>query len=417
MEIKALNTLKKGDIITDDNTFEKFLPIDENGREINIYKLSDVQVAKDTLFYPNTVIFSNHDKIFYNPIEERIMSLDSLKQEKKNLKLNNGLYIEKRPVFFFNYNTDNYYHFIYDTLPYLISYNILKNRIKGLKLLMNYPNSQSKDFYNFNYEFLELLGINKDDIIIINDCTYYSELYISSSYTHGVDSNTPPRNEIYTLYKVLFENVKKHYIGSDVFNKKLYISRRTWLHNDFSNIGTNYTTRRRMRNEEEVVNYLVNKGYSEIFTEKLTTIEKIWLFGNATHIVGAIGGGICNVLFSKAECQLIALVSPTFLDVNKRFIHSLNKVDLRLFGDVKHVEDGEYKKYMRVKYDNIIGEIIEIKNDQITIKYTKEKVAGWNNQMSYHQITVNKNECVALDKGLNSEWELNLNHLSNLISI
>ena len=36
------------------------------------------------------------------------------------------------PLFLFIYNTDNYFHFLYDSLPYLISYLHIKNDIPEL---------------------------------------------------------------------------------------------------------------------------------------------------------------------------------------------------------------------------------------------------------------------------------------------
>ena len=38
--------------------------------------------------------------------------------------------------------------------------------------------------------------------------------------------------------------------------KNIYISRRTWLNSDKSNIGTDYTSRRKMINENELVEQL-----------------------------------------------------------------------------------------------------------------------------------------------------------------
>ena len=68
------------------------------------------------------------------------------------------------PVFYFVYNTDNYYHFIYDTLPYLITFNHLRSNIPNLKLLMNYPNKSMDNFYLFVKEFLEILDITTEFI-------------------------------------------------------------------------------------------------------------------------------------------------------------------------------------------------------------------------------------------------------------
>jgi capsular polysaccharide biosynthesis protein len=210
---------------------------------------------------------------------------------------------------------------------------------------------------------------------------------------------------------MMVNSVRNKYVKNTP--KKIYISRRTWIHNDYSNIGTNYTTKRKLKNEDELVEYLCKKGYTEVFTENMSTIDKILLFSNASHVIGAIGGGIANVLFSNENTELIALVSPTFLDINKRFIYSLNKVRMTIFDDTCHYESDKYKKYMRVKYNNIIGEIDEINGDNLIISYTDGSNTGWNNQYKYDNITINKNDVILLDNGLNSEWIVN--NIENII--
>jgi hypothetical protein len=66
---------------------------------------------------------------------------------------------------------------------------------------------------------------------------------------------------------------------------------------------------------------------------------------------------------------------------------------------------------MRVKYGNIIGEIEDINNNELLINYTDINVAGWNNQNQYKTISINQKFCEKLDKGLNSEWILDLNSI------
>lgn len=386
----------------------------ENGREINIYKLTDIKLVGQNLFYPNCFLNKSNDVI--NPTNEKIMSLEGVTT--KIISYDNTVTdsVVTTPVFYFIYNTDNYYHFIYDTLPYLISYNFLKKEIPNIKLLMNYPNEGRNSFYPFVLEFLELLGIGDKDIVMVDNKTMYNQVFISSSYTHGIDSNLPPRKEIYELYTELALDVK---YSSEHINtpKKIYISRRSWKHNNFSNIGTNYTTRRKMTNEDELVGLLESEGYVEVFTENMTTKEKIVMFANAEVVIGAIGGGLCNVLFSNPTTKVIPLISPTFLDVNKRFIYSFSKVNVKYFTDTNHTSNDTFKKYMRVKSNDLVGEIIEVLDDYIVINYSKNFVAGWNSQVMFETQKLEKKECTLLDCGLNSEWVLNINsfkeHLLN----
>jgi len=394
--------------------YKKLYESDTNGREINVYRFQNSSITGINLYYPNVLLCNNENLIL--PVLERTMSL---KMGTIYEKMNMTYEYEKKdilshchtPVFFFIYNTDNYFHFVYDTLPYLISYFEIKKDIPELKLLMNYPNDQKHSFYPFVLEFLEIVGISQDDILLVNSHTCHKEIYVSTSYTHDFDSNVNPRKEIYGFYQRIVELVKK-----DLFYetpRKIYVSRRTWLHNDFSNIGTNYTTRRRLINEDELVEKLVADGYQEVFTETLTTIDKILYFSNATHVVGAIGGGIANVLFSPTSTKLQAIVSPTFLEVNSRFRYCLEGVDVHYNYNTDHIEDGEYKKYMRVKTKDgkIVGEIEEIRDNRLFVSYTDGSNTGWNAQNKFKQIELDRGDVEKLDNGLNSPWRLELSSI------
>lgn len=266
-----------------------------------------------------------------------------------------------------------------------------------------------KKDYPFVTEMLELIGINDTDIEILNSNCEYENIFVSTSYTHDFDSNLPPRKEIYNFYQQIARNVLNVY--KKPTPKNIYISRRTHLHNDFSNIGTNYTQRRKLMNEDELVDKLILDGYVEVFTERLSTIEKIAYFVNATHVVGCIGGGIANVLFSKPTTQLRAIISPTFLEVNKRFKYSLDCVEVFYDYNTHHTESNKFKTYMRVKhkYNDILGEIIEVKDNSVVLQYTDGSNTGWNSNNTYKTIEIKLDEIISLDNGLNSPFVYNIN--------
>jgi capsular polysaccharide biosynthesis protein len=390
--------------------FVKNVYPEENLREINLYKYNNCILTGINIYYPNVLIYENNNNLIL-PVIEKTMSLKmSSIYEVNNMEYelqvtSNMLNKIDNPVFFFIYNTDNYFHFLYDSLPYLISFLQLKESLNNLKLLVQYPNQQKLAFYPFVTEFLNILGINENDIVLANDSTIYKEIYISNSYTHDTDSNLPPRKEIYDFYQKIVKIVKSK---NDIkyTPTKIYVSRRSWLHNNFSNIGTNYTTRRKCVNENELVEKLQKEGFIELFTENLTTIEKILYFSKATHVVGAIGGGISNVLFSPNNTKLEVIVSPTFLDVNLRFKYSLDCVNVYYNYNTEHYEKTDFKTFMRVKTkDNrIIGEIDKLYDNKLLVSYTNEFNVGWNFENKYEKIELNLNEVEKIDNGLNSPW-------------
>jgi hypothetical protein len=413
MEIKEITEVDIVDSFEDRNTKILFLEKDENGREITITKLHSVNFVGDNLFYPNVLAFSGVDGCLYNPIREKTMSLKTIEVSNNiSITIPKTKLVCVNPVFYFIYNTDNYFHFVYDTLPYLISFKEIKKKIPKIKLLMNYANSQMFSFYKFVLEFLDLFGVNKEDILLVDGETSYSSVFISNSFTHDFDSNLPPRKEVYELFQKLVNTHKSSFTNTKP--KKIYISRRSWIHNDFSNIGTNYTTRRKLENEDGLVNLLKLKGFEEVFTENMSTIEKLDLFSNAEMVVGCIGGGLCNVLFSPKETKLITIASPIFLDINNRFKYCLDQTNNTYFTDTKHTENSYFKKYMRINCPSrkIVGEITSVNENTIDVSYTEEKVSGWNAQNEFKTITLDKNICFKLDDGLNSSWFMNLESFS-----
>jgi hypothetical protein len=179
MELKNINNISTSEII-----FES----DNNNRIIKSYVLEDCQFDENKLFYPEVLVYSHKENNLYNQINERILSLEKLTIKKEvdfNLKKSSS--IESSSVFYFIYNTENYYHFIYDTLPYLITFNFLKKKIPSLKLLVNYPNQQTNHLYKFVIELLEIIGVKKNEILFVNNEKIYKKLYYVFPYIININ--------------------------------------------------------------------------------------------------------------------------------------------------------------------------------------------------------------------------------------
>ena len=409
-----------------------FKNADETERNISYSIFNDIILIGRNNYYPNILLYNSNIKLLISPYDEKIMSLnkDSFYDDNKYeiLDINNdNKIIIIEPVFFFIYNFDNYYHFIYDTLPYLYVYLELKKTINNLKLLVNYPNKNMNTFYKFNIEFLCKI-INLNDLIIHNINNIYNIIYVSSSLTHGGFSNNPPRKEIYEIYNIIKNNINYDNINNKYKNlKKIYISRRTWINKDTTNIGTNYTTRRKMINEDTLVNTLVsNYDFNEIFCENLTTDEKIYIFLNADIICGSIGGGMANLLFSNLNTQSIIINTPYFLEINYRFKYSMENTNYKYFNDVNtyFFNNNKISLYCRCKiitekynklYYNKIGEITNIIDNKYYINLSNNDIAGFNNLDDFNNIIFNFDEFILLDNGLNSPYIININKLLEFI--
>jgi len=376
-----------------------------NTAEVFAVQFNNIQFTKPGGFFPDVTLLSIDSGNLYNPIEEIVMSLRKATPKRDVLSSMKPTVKVECPLFYFIYNTENYYHFLYDTLPYLIIATKLKASIPDLKLLVNYPNPQMQHFFKFFEELTELTGFKKEDWVLMDHSASYSTLFVGCSLTHGPSDNAPPHPLVLPFLRKI-KDPPRNATGT----AKIYISRRDSVTRDRSNIGTDYTTRRKMENEDELVKLLESFGFTEVFTELLSSEEKIALFQEAEIVVGAIGGGLANVVFSPPSTRLLCIVSPTFLDVNARFLHAFSGVKHRLFMETHHVEPGPLRLYTRVCCvdDGIVGEIISYSNDFVTIAYSDTPIAGWNATTRYKTRQLRRDQCKALDDGLNSPWKVDL---------
>jgi hypothetical protein len=188
--------------------------------------------------------------------------------------------------------------------------------------------------------------------------------------------------EAYNIWNKMSSKIEK-----GEYPTKIYISRRTHILNNTSNIGTNYTTRRRCINEDDVVSLMKSYGYVEVFCESMTMTEKITMFRKATHVAGFIGGGMSNLIFSPQTTNTICIITPYFLDINMRFKFSMYHTNIE-YADATILAPykGEYPLYIRVKINDInspyyekIGEIdsyIEDTKYNLILEYYPYKNLG-----------------------------------------
>ncbi len=435
-----------------------------NDRLNQFHLFKNVLLHKPT--FPNTLFETHDDQTIINPYDEKVMSFGDSVSSIRTFNISSSLlslsslpslsststHIEKTPVYFFIYNFTNYFHFLYDTLPYLYGYFFIKEfYYPDLKLLIANPETQT--IYKFISDTFELLNISKDDFIsipsdpTIQSNTVYETLFVSTSLTYGQSSdktsvaNNKYSDEASIIWKLLIKNAKVKelnmfaercsslhtltslkYVSKDSnkYPKRFYVSRRSYIHGDTSNMGTNYTTRRKCINEDEVVEYLESQNIREVFCECYSMEEKILLFSNAELVVGFVGGGMCNLLFSPASTQTICLDTPSFSSINKRFLHSIYHTQYEFYDTVCSLAPHklEIPLFVRVimKDSNKIGEIESYTDDdQYLVKLSNNDVAGFALDKEFPTIKVGRSMFETLDNGLNSPFECNLTILKSIL--
>ena len=301
-------------------------------RDIKVGYFKDCVIEGINTHYPQPLIKSNNELLL--PTIERFMSLDrgTIYEETMqwDCKNTNVTKVEKTPVFYFVYNCANYFHWIYDTVPYLYSFFELKKKTDNLKILINTPEGKD-DLYPFVYETLESLGIKKEDLIFLDSETKYETIIVASSLTHNRMSLERPHSGVFSLIDSMEGN---DFIGEE----KIYVSRRTWTQSKSDNIGTDYTKERMCMNEDEVVELFKNYGYKEVFCETLSMKEKIGLFRYAKYVAGCIGGGMSNVLFCKPDTKVISINSPEFFPINDRLKYAFIHTNLHMFDYTEFID-------------------------------------------------------------------------------
>jgi capsular polysaccharide biosynthesis protein len=389
-------------------------------RETFIHLYTNVRLTGRNIHYPNCLLKVGSDLI--NPYDERVMSLqkdsfydDDIWSEPQSQPQSQST-LETQPVFFFIYNVDNYYHFIYDTLPYLVAYFHLKQQIPSLRLVIHTSHPTKSALTPFVKDCLTNLGLI-DAIQFADPNHLYTDLYVATSLTHGGKSNAPPSPLAFTIWGRFFASPTLQ------TPKRFYVSRRSWVHGQTSNMGTNYTTRRKCINENEVVDLLAKYTIVEVFTELLTMEQKIAYFKSAELVVGVIGGGMCNLLFSPQTTRSVCITTPYFLDINARFAYSMDHTRIIYSNCTQHYPyAGKFPLYSRVKIVNpanpYVGRIGEVEatilnsaGNQIQLNLSSNDVAGFSQDFQIQAVYVNETDVEPLDLGLNSPYSCDLHQL------
>lgn len=396
---------------------------DEKNRDIKIFRLDECISCGTFDSYPN-IVFKKRKETYYplqdknirstfkNVYEENHMMLDYKQKVQLKRKVNES-------VFYFIYNTQNLFCFLYDAVPYLISYMKLKSNFPTLKLLMQYCDTENKTFQPFVWPILNLLGIKKTDVKMLDGETRYRKIYISSSYTHDEGYHDVPRKEIYSFYKKISDAAAEK-IKSDIptLPKKIYASTHKNMQEKFEKMSRqpeNYA-RRYFTNEKEFIEeYTVKNKFKEVFQDssEYTILQKIVMFSRAESVIGQLGENLALALFCPKTTKLILIVTPVYLFTFPRLRYCYNHTNHKYFTKTEQIEETTFKLYMKVQskteIDNIVATVTTTNNttDRISIEYTD--VEG-----NFKQENVDSDNYIKIDEGVDSPWKINIDALKAL---
>ncbi len=288
----------------------KFIEIIKNKIEknlsYNIYKIKNCRIYTDTV---NDTAYIIRDKIIDGPsFQYRSNELNHI----KNSEISNNIVFQKGTarlkknlkgtVFSLltgGAGNSNYWHWLFDVLPRIkiIEEYFLLEEINYFL----FPDLKEK----FQRETVKLLNI--PDAKIISSRLFR---HIQSNKVITVDHpyviKNDPSIEIQNLPFWILNFLRAKFLKE---KKQLNLSDKIYI--DRSDSKSNHRHLRKIINEKEIKDFLIQKGFSIVTLGNLNFEEQVNLFNNAKEIVGLHGAGFANLAFCKPGTFVLEIKPET----------------------------------------------------------------------------------------------------------
>lgn len=181
-----------------------------------------------------------------------------------------------------------YFHWILESLP-------------RMKLLGDYLSILDGVFVSdsmlpFHQQSLAALGIPSHKLISVSPSTHFKVQHL---FVPKYCAFYNPAAWLHRWYKEAFlGTVAARGSGSGL--KKIYVSRAD------ANV-------RRVRNENEIINYLTPLGFDAVTLTNMDFLEQARLFFNADVIIAPHGAGLANIVFCNVGTRILEICSPNWM--------------------------------------------------------------------------------------------------------
>ncbi|MCM3603367.1 glycosyltransferase family 61 protein [Robertmurraya korlensis] len=195
--------------------------------------------------------------------------------------------------------SNNYYHWMFDILPRFDL--VRKSNIEIDYYVVNQCN------FSYQTDTLDLLRIPKEKIIQSS-----TDMFIQSK------NLVVPSLPGYTT-KWASDFLRQYFLPlveneTSPYGERIYITR-------------NDANSRRVVNEEEIINFLKNHGFTIVCLQNLSVLEQINMFSKAKYIISPHGAGLTNLTFCQPGTKVIEFFSPNYL--NPCYWHLSTFLDLQ----------------------------------------------------------------------------------------
>lgn len=181
----------------------------------------------------------------------------------------------------FNNLCDCYYHWLTEAIPKLF---LGKNDLKNAKIIL------PEGYKGFQIASLEPFGINSEDVKYISSNTYLHVPHLISFSPFGAEQHYNPKlfGEVRDFYINFYKSKDDYKPVGD----RLYIKRKK-------------TSIRQIKNEQEVISFLAEYGFKDVFFEDLSFPEQVFISYNAQCLVSIHGAGLTNIMFMKSGSKIL----------------------------------------------------------------------------------------------------------------
>jgi len=265
----------------------------QTNSKYRIYEIENARIFTDN--NENVAIIKNNviiPKISFQQVK------GSLKSSKFNSVIQKGTNSFIKNIFGNVFNLaqggsgNNFFHFMFDIIPKIF---ILKSKINLSKINFYYVSSPKK----WQIKIFNMIGIKHDKLL---DSKKYNHIHAKKII--AVDHPWYFGGEIQNSVK----NIPKWIINlhrNNFLNKSIKIKCKKDIFLDRSDSEYNHC---QIDNIGRIKNILKKNNFEIIKPEKLEFRKQIYIFKNASTIIGAHGASFTNIVFCKAGTKIIEII-------------------------------------------------------------------------------------------------------------
>lgn len=210
------------------------------------------------------------------------------------------------PVIYMNFFFGQWGHFLLDVIGRLW-YTLREN--SDCKIVYTNPYNVNTRISGNYLEFLKLLGISEDRLLMVNEITQFRQVILPQTSVYP--------GWYYTKeYKEMFDTVVRNSGAGMSKENKIYCSRALFE-----------AARAKEANENLVEEVFLENGYSPVYMEKLSLTDQIKTLNSSSHIAFISGSVAHNLLFVRNGAHVTILNKTYRYNIHQFMINQIARAD------------------------------------------------------------------------------------------